>query len=234
VPELICCSSVFSWLLFFYLVCTLSFCLLPRPSELVMQKGAVPSRMCIGVSGSSSKTQPAALSAPGPGSAKELIKSINEKFAGATGWEGAETYPLLSVPAWLAAGTGFPCRQALPKYGRVAVTWEGFSSCSRGVLPKACCSYAKHKLCSLRFSCVRAGDGSLAGCVQPLAVRLRGVAFLDCCHIEEARRQEAGGRLLRHVEQLRRVLPCYVRKQREAVGWEQGVPRGCCSLAART
>ncbi|KAL7984669.1 hypothetical protein Chor_003239 [Crotalus horridus] len=30
----------------------------------------------------------------GPGSAKELIKSINEKFAGATGWEGTEPYPL--------------------------------------------------------------------------------------------------------------------------------------------
>ncbi|KAH0618091.1 hypothetical protein JD844_017072 [Phrynosoma platyrhinos] len=30
----------------------------------------------------------------GPGSAKELIKSINEKFAGAGGWEGTESYPL--------------------------------------------------------------------------------------------------------------------------------------------
>ncbi|NXN17596.1 RED protein, partial [Indicator maculatus] len=29
----------------------------------------------------------------GPGSAKELIKSINEKFAGAAGWEGPEAYP---------------------------------------------------------------------------------------------------------------------------------------------
>lgn len=31
---------------------------------------------------------------PGPGSAKELIKSINEKFAGSAGWEGTESYPL--------------------------------------------------------------------------------------------------------------------------------------------
>lgn len=30
----------------------------------------------------------------GPGSAKELIKSINEKFAGSAGWEGTESYPL--------------------------------------------------------------------------------------------------------------------------------------------
>lgn len=27
----------------------------------------------------------------GPGSAKELIKSINEKFAGSAGWEGTES-----------------------------------------------------------------------------------------------------------------------------------------------
>lgn len=31
---------------------------------------------------------------PGPGSAKELIKSINEKFAGSAGWEGTESYLL--------------------------------------------------------------------------------------------------------------------------------------------
>lgn len=30
----------------------------------------------------------------GPGSAKELIKSINEKFAGSASWEGTESYPL--------------------------------------------------------------------------------------------------------------------------------------------
>ncbi|MXQ90989.1 hypothetical protein E5288_WYG005544 [Bos mutus] len=30
----------------------------------------------------------------GPASAKELIKSINEKFAGSAGWEGTESYPL--------------------------------------------------------------------------------------------------------------------------------------------
>lgn len=77
--------------------------------------------MCIAVSCSSPKTQPAALSTPGPGSAKELIKSINEKFAGAAGWEGAESYPLVSASAWLTAGPCFPCRQALPEHGCVAV-----------------------------------------------------------------------------------------------------------------
>ncbi|KAJ7338238.1 hypothetical protein JRQ81_010957 [Phrynocephalus forsythii] len=40
----------------------------------------------------------------GPGSAKELIKSINEKFAGAGGWEGTESYPL-----YACAGVG--CKQ---------------------------------------------------------------------------------------------------------------------------
>ena len=110
---------MFSWLLLFYFICSLSFRLLPRPNESVMQKGALPSPTCVTVSCSSPKTQPAVLSTPGPSSAKELIKSINEKFAGAAGWEGAESYPLLSVPAWLTAGPGFPCRQALSEHGCV-------------------------------------------------------------------------------------------------------------------
>ncbi|ELW54061.1 Protein Red, partial [Tupaia chinensis] len=34
----------------------------------------------------------------GPGSAKELIKSINEKFAGSASWEGTESYLMLKKP----------------------------------------------------------------------------------------------------------------------------------------
>lgn len=100
-----CCSSVLSWLLF-YLVCALSFCLFPWPNEPVVQNGALPSPTCC-LELFLPKPQPAALSAPGPGSAKELIKSINEKFAGATGWEGTEPYPLASVqPVFAGMGLG--------------------------------------------------------------------------------------------------------------------------------
>lgn len=58
--------------------------------------------------------------------------------------------------------------------------------------------------------------GFSAGCAQSAAVRLSSCgAFLNCCHFEEARRQEAAGRLLWHVQQLCRVLPCHVRSSRE-------------------
>lgn len=94
------------------LVCALSFCLFPWPNEPVVQNGALPSPTCC-LELFLPKPQPAALSAPGPGSAKELIKSINEKFAGATGWEGTEPYPLASVEP-VAAGMGI-CPSLLGK-----------------------------------------------------------------------------------------------------------------------
>lgn len=71
------------------------------------------------------------------------------------------------------------------------------------MLLKPCFSHTKHKLCTPLFGCLGAGGGFPAGCAQPAAVRLSSWgAFLNCCHFEEARRQEAAGRLLWHVQQL--------------------------------
>lgn len=129
---------------------------------------------------------------------------------------------------WLWNYSSLVCGRALSP---VAGEWHSTA------LEPCCLLYTKYKICSPRFSCAGAGaslgvrgDSFLPGSAQPLAVRLRGVAFLYCCHIKEARRQETAGRLLRHVQQLCRVLPCYVRRQQEAVGWEWGAPRGRCSV----
>lgn len=152
-------------------MCAPSFCLFPWPNEPVVQNGALPSPTCC-LELFLPKPQPAALSAPGPGSAKELIKSINEKFAGATGWEGTEPYPLASVQP-VAAGMGIH-----PSLGRLFL-WQQKNAAQPLLL--VCQVQALQPPMGL----VRAGGGSAAAVLSP---EVRGVAFLDCWHIEEARR----------------------------------------------
>lgn len=125
--------------------CSLSFCLLPCPSELVMQKGALPSPMCIAVSCSSPKLS-LLLSVPqDPGqprsSSSPSTRSLLEPLAGK---EQRHILYCLCQPGQLwgwASLAGRPCLSMAVRL--FFLTWEGFSSCSRAMPPKHCCLYTK-------------------------------------------------------------------------------------------
>lgn len=140
-----------------------------------------------------------ALIPAGPGSVKDQIKLINEKFAGAAGpqWQGSETYPLSRHP------------RDTPSH-----PWP---TCQTGVCLSEGDEPVRHQLV------ISDSDGGNIYCLNQVHV-IFGL-YLDACvfalkpftirpltalYCWDKARKEASWRLLWNIEQLCRVLPSHV------------------------